>query len=222
MKQGWALVVMLGWSCYAQQVPPAPSTPVEMEQELERQLRGLVDRHEVPLGDVRPPARPTGQSVSIYGLRHKVPKAARKSFERAQKKSKSGDHAGAAMDLQMAVQTDPLFGDAYNDLGGQYALIGRFAEAKTAFERARELDPDSWRPSFNLGLLSLYLGDPAGAARDARRALEHASEEAQVHWLLGYALCLNAATCAEGMPHVQYAARTIKEAKQFLRAIPEK
>ena len=223
MKQVCALVAMLGWSCHAQQVgPPPPKTPFEVEQELERQLQGLVDRREAPLGNVPTAERPTGQSISVYGLHHKVPKAARKSFESAQKKSKAGDHAGATAELEAAVRIDPLFADAYNDLGGQYIFRGRFAEAKTAFERALELDPDSWRPSYNLGLMSFSLGDLAGAVRDARRALQHASDEGQVHWLLGFVLCRDDATRAEGLEHVRYASRTIKEAKQFLRDIPEK
>jgi tetratricopeptide (TPR) repeat protein len=220
MKKSWALAVLLGWSCHAQQVPPpAPQAPREVEQELERQLRGLVERREASLANVPPTEQPTGESISVYRLHHKVPKAARKSFERAQKKSQAGDHAAAASELETAVQLDPNFAGAYNDLGTQYVSLGRLGNAKTAFERASELDPDFWNPQYNLGLISMQQGDLAGAAQNARRALQHASEEAQVHWLLGYALCLNAATRAEGLPHVKYAARTIKEAKQFLNLL---
>lgn len=217
MKKSWVLVAVLGWSCSAQQITPlGPPTLGQVEQEVERQLHGRIDRQETSWVSVPPPERPTGESISVYSLRHKVPKAAQKSFERARKKSQSGDHAGAAAELEAAVRIDPLAVGAYNNLGMQYAYLRRPGDAKTAFERAVELDPEAWRSQYNLGLISMELGDYAGAAQCARRALQHASEEAQLHWLLGFVLCREEATKAEGMQHVRYAARTIKEAKQFL------
>jgi Flp pilus assembly protein TadD len=62
----------------------------------------------------------------------------------------------------------------------------------------------------------LHLGDLAGAERSARRALQNASEEAGPHWLLGYVLYRREEARQEALQHMRYAARTIKEAKQFL------
>lgn len=221
MKKGWALAVWLGWRCYAQQVPqPVPQNPAELQQELERRLEAMANQREASI--TRAPARPTGQSVSVYRLRHKVPKAAEKSYERARKLSRSGDHAGAVAELERTVQIDPLAAVAYDRLGAEYGQLGRLEEAKPALERAVELDPDSWSAQYNLSLALYFLGDRTGAEQHARRALAVASEEAQPHWLLGVLLYPDETTRGEGLEHLRYAARTIKEAKALLRALPEK
>lgn len=213
MVKGWAIVILACWTCLAQKYP---QTPTEVEAELESQLRGLVERRAAPMEIDRAPERPSGESISVYGLRHKVPKAAQKSFERAMKSSKSRDHVGAAAALQAAVQIDPLFAAAYNQLGAEYGWMGRFEEAKPAFERAVELDPNSWSAQYNLALVLFQLGDPAGAEQHARRSLEFGSQSALAHWLLGYVLYRGDSTRDEALRHVRYAARTLKEAKQFL------
>ena len=71
-------------------------------------------------------------------------KELQKSFERAIKSSKSRDHVGAAGALQAAVQIDPLFAAAYNQLGAEYGWMGRFEEAKPALERAYPRTPFLW------------------------------------------------------------------------------
>ena len=219
MKKIWALAMMAGCAVRGQQ---SPHTPSEVEAELERQLHGVLDKREARGEISRPPERPSGESVSVYRLQHKVSKATGKSYLRARKMSKSGDHAGAATELESTIQMDPLFAGAYNQLGAEYGQLGRVWEARRAFERAVELDPDSWGHHFNLGLALFQLGDPPGAERSARRALQLASEEAEPHWLLGYLLYTNAGTRSEGLEHLRYAARTIKEAKKFLQITGEK
>ena len=221
MTKSWVLAVALSWTCLAQQVPATiPQSREEVSAQLQRQLRGLADQHESAI--TREPERPTGESVSVYRLQHKAPKAAEKSLERAKKLLKSGDHAGAAAELERAVQIDPLSAAAYNQLGAEYGQLWRLNEAKRALERAVELDPDFWSAHYNLGLVQFLLGDAAGAEQSARHALRVASEEAKPHLLLGYLLYPHEATRAEGLEHLQYAARTIKEVRQLLRAIPEK
>ena len=221
MKKSWVLAVALGWICAAQQVPVTiPQTPEQVSAELKRQLRGMADQHEDAITGT--PERPTGESVSLYHLQHKAPKAAIKSFDRAKKLSLAGDHAGAVAELERTLQIDPLSAGAYNLLGTEYGQLWRFDEAKRALGRAVELDPSYWSAHFNLGLILFLLGDAAGAEQSARRALAVASEEAQPHLLLGYLLYPHEATRAEGLEHLQYAARTVKEVRQFLRAIPEK
>ena len=223
-----AVAMLAAWICHAQQFPPSLE---EYQIELQRDLRGNFDRTPLPGGvgrlpsaapDVEfpAPARPTGESISVQSLRHKIPKDARKSFARAEKLWHKGDHDGAAAELEQAVQRDPEFAGAYNALGVQYAQLGRFEDARGALQRALALDPNFSNAYFNLGVLLFQIGDQAGAEENLRRRVQLSTENPYAHWALGYILSLRDATRAEGLKHIQYAARSVKDAKQFLASLP--
>src|SRR6185437_9410055 len=63
-------------------------------------------------------------TVSLQQLQHKVPKQALKEFEKARTASIKGDNETALDHLQNAVQLDPEFVDAHNDLGVALAKLG--------------------------------------------------------------------------------------------------
>jgi len=224
----FAVAMLAAWTCHAQQFPRSPE---DLELELERDLRGLFVRTPLPAGagplpsaapvvELPTPARPTGESISVQSLRHKVPKDARNSFARAQKLWHQRDYKGAAAELEQTVRHDPEFAGAYNALGVQYAQLERFDEGKAALERALALDPNFSNAYYNLAVLEFQLGDEAGAEQNVRRHLQMASEDPYGHWLLGCLLYLGDSTRAEGLRQIQYAARRIKAAKQFLAELP--
>jgi len=63
-----------------------------------------------------------------------------------------------------AVATDPAKAVVLNRLGIAYRRLGRFADARTAYEQALAADPASADAECNLAiLLDLYLDDPASA-----------------------------------------------------------
>ena len=221
MKKSCAIGMLTVWACWAQ--PTAWKTAAEAEAELEKDLHGLREAREpFPYEDpyenvVR--ERPSGIAISVAQLQHKIPKDARKSFERAHKLSKAGDHARAAEELEAAVQRDPKFAAAYHQLGVEYGQSGRMAESEAAIRHALDLDPNSWAAHHDLGVVQFRTGDTAAAEQSARRALEQSPESASSHLLLGYLLCLRAGTWAEGLQHVQYAARSLPKAKEYLRSL---
>jgi Flp pilus assembly protein TadD len=49
----------------------------------------------------------------------------------------------ATFHWERATQIDPTYAAAWNDLGIGYEQLGRFAEARKAYERAMELDPSN-------------------------------------------------------------------------------
>ena len=223
----WIAGMLAGWTCLAQ----APSkTPAQVEAALEADLKGDGARpaiaetessHRFPQFpvDIQPPApptRPSGQSVSVTELQHRVPKKARQSLARALKLSKAGDHPHAAAELETAVLRDPEFADAYNQLGVEYGHLGRFDEAAAALRRSIEVDPASWGAHYNLAVVLIRTGDLAEAGRSLRRALGHAPENARAHWLLGRLLYQNGETRTEALQHLEFAARTLREARDFL------
>jgi len=224
MKRIWVIGILSACTCRAQ---PPVKTPAEMQAEFERDLRGGREPspfliREDPFWDrTAGQQRPTGQSVSLARLQHKVPKEARKSLARALRLSKTGDHEKAAAELQTAIQRDPEFADAYGQLGVEYGELKRFREAETALRHSLELDPESWLAHYDLGVILVRSGNPAEAEQNVRRALRESGESARVHLLLGYLLWQRPETRAEGLQHVQYAARTIPAAKKFLRSLQE-
>ena len=74
------------------------------------------------------------------------------------------DAVAAATQIGAALALDPTNAVALNMLGVANRRLGRFAEARAAYERAVVLAPAYPTPQRNLGvLLDLYLGDPAAA-----------------------------------------------------------
>lgn len=226
----WVTGLLAAWTCLAQ---APPKTPAQLEAALEAELKGDGSRPaianaenrqlfpELP-NDIQPPApseRPSGQSISVSELQHRVPKKARQLLARALKLSQAGDHPHAAAELEAAVLRDPEFAGAYNQLGVEYGHLGRFDEAKTALRRSIEVDPASWGAHYNLAVVLLQTGDPAEAGRSLRRALEDAPENARAHWLLGRLLYQSGETRTEALQHLEFAARTMREARDFLQNV---
>jgi Flp pilus assembly protein TadD len=171
--------------------------------------------------DVRSPApldRPTGASVSVSQLGHKIPRAALKSYTRANQFSKKGEPARAAAELEGAIGLDPQFAEAYTNLGVAYGQLGRFDEATAALRRSLELDPHSSMAHYNMGIVLYKIGDIAGAVQSARRAVAESSENAWAHLLLGGLLSGKEATRTEGLQHIEVAARSLPLAREFIRS----
>ena len=205
--------------CRAQ---PTIKTPAE----LSRDLRGDPGTAWFPAGSSRLPSpangqqRPTGESVSIAQLRHKVPKPAQKALARALRLSEGGDHEKAAAELQTAILRDPKFADAYGQLGVEYGNLKRFTEAETVLRRSLELDPNSWRAEYDLGLILYYTGNLAEAEQSVRRAVRDSGQDALAQLFLGCLLYQHAESRAEGLRYLQSAARTLPDAKNLLAKLP--
>ena len=217
------LVIGVVAVCVSRAQPPV-KTPAELVAELGSDLRGTPESPFPPesdplLGRTPGPQRPTGESVSVARLRHKVPKQARKALERAMRFSDKGDHARAAEELESAILRDPGFADSYAQLGVEYGYLKRFGEAETALRHSLELDPDSWRAQYDLALILSQTGNFTEAEERVRRALRESSESPHAHMLLGYLLYQHAATRADGLQHLQYAARTLPVARDLLHGL---
>jgi tetratricopeptide (TPR) repeat protein len=164
----------------------------------------------------------TTGTVSVSSLRHSVPKAARKDFERARKLFASGKFGDTALELEKALALDPDFGEAQENLGALYLKLGRPAEAEPHLRRAIELDPSSSAAYSNLSAVQLLSGDPGAAERTARRALELSRGNDWARFVLGVTLLRNAATYSEALQHLEYASRSVPAARETLKALQAK
>jgi Flp pilus assembly protein TadD len=134
--------------------------------------------------------KPGAGVVSVRELAHKPPKAARKAFDKSITLMEKNDVQGSLKLLQKAVEIDPLFGPAINNLGARYLMTGQFAEAAACFQRAIALDPHSGLAYANLSQTMLYLRNPVEGEKAARRALEIDSSDLKPSYLLGLSLVM--------------------------------
>lgn len=217
MRKIWGIGLTAAWISWAQ--TPVP-TREQVEREIQSTLRGRAEEMQMPTGTWgRAPLRPTGQTISVAQLQHRVSKEARKAFGRAKKLSKAGNHEQAAKELETAAALDPEFAAAWGELGAEYSRLGRFAEAEAMLNRSLALDGNPWNVHYNLAVVRWQRWDLSGAQQSARMALARAPGEARVHLLLGSLLYEGAETKDEGIQHVRYAARRLKAAKSFLRGM---
>jgi Tfp pilus assembly protein PilF len=166
---------------------------------------------------VRFPSTPhtSAGTVSAKGLRHHVPKAARQAYDRA---LGNRDARKAANELETAVRIDPDFAEAHHALGVIYTRQRR-PEAVAEFRRTIELVPEESLPYSNLAWVLFALGQRTEAETNVRRALQLSPENATAHLLMGFLLIETPQALAEGLWHLEYAARTIPEAEQMAKAL---
>jgi tetratricopeptide (TPR) repeat protein len=173
-----------------------------------------------PANSPPPVSRPaTNPGVtSVRSLRHKVPKEAKKAYERANKAARSNQLTKTIGELERAVALDPEFGEAHTDLGARYAQSGRYQDAERETQRALTLMPEDWIPYSNLGWIEFALGHPDRAEANLRRSVRLSPNNPGLYMLLGALLARAPETYSEGISYLKYAARTIPAAKQILNS----
>jgi tetratricopeptide (TPR) repeat protein len=151
-----------------------------------------VGRHNAPVAvhieDGQERQRPVSGTVSVARLQHKVPKKAKKEYNKAEEKLKEGDIQGSLDHLQKAIEIDPNYMEAHNNLGARYLMLGDVQKAYASFKRALDLDPDSPLVQVNMAISLLSIGDPKGAENAARRAMQLDPTDLKPKYMLGLAL----------------------------------
>ncbi len=103
-------------------------------------------------------------------------------------------HAGqgrfedAIESYNQALEINPDFAPAHNNLAVALKNLGRFEEAVTCFRRATETDPDLAEAHSNLGNTLSTIGNPTEGAACCRQALKINPGLAEAHGNLGNAL----------------------------------
>jgi tetratricopeptide (TPR) repeat protein len=164
------------------------------------------------------PANSSGASgvVSIAELQHKVPGKAAKEFEKAGKAVRKGDEAGAIAHLQKAIEIDPAYTQAYNNLGARYLRAQQFEKAAGEFQKALELDQNFQPAAVNLGLACIALQRFADAEKYARKAISLDATSNRARFVLGIALAAQNREPGEALENLKAAARELPEARLAL------
>lgn len=160
--------------------------------------------------------RPASGSVSARELLHPPTKKAFQALAAAQKFSEAGDHQKALEQLEKAVQLSPDYTAAWINLGAQHVYLKRYEEAIQDLTRAAEISGPTSMILSNLAYTQYMLHRNAEAMASARAALHLDPSSMQAHYLLGSFLAQDRRTRAEGVQHLELAARTMPAARTAL------
>lgn len=160
-------------------------------------------------------ARPGGV-VSLRRLAHKVPKQARKEFQRAAQAMARNDTRASIAHLEKAVSLDPLFVQARNNLAVRYMLIGEVEKSEREFAAALAEDPACAECQANYAVLLLSLQRPAEAERAAERAVALNGLSARSRYVLALAMLDQNKLNAQVFRHLEVATGEVPKAHLIL------
>ncbi len=123
--------------------------------------------------------------VTVAQLQHHVPARAAREFAREARAFEAGDVQGSIGHLRKALEIDPEYMEAHNNLGVRYMALHRFEDAAAEFRRAIELDPAAEKAFANLAGALLMLGRDPEAEAAGRRAVALDGTSAQGRYVLG-------------------------------------
>ncbi len=155
---------------------------------------------------------PSPSKVSVRELQQRIPSKARKEYGRALVEYRKGNTGKAIADLEKAIQIDPSFAEAHNNLGGCYVKLGQEDKALVEFAKASSLDPDSAVMMYNFALTLVELKRFTEAEGAARAALKLDSSLAQAHFVLGYSLYQQRRFGQEAIDNLVWAGRQVPRA----------
>jgi hypothetical protein len=150
-------------------------------------------------------------TVSVHRLQHKPPRKAVREFHRSLA-VRDTDLAQSVQHLLRAVEIDPGFLEAQNNLGCAYIRLGRHEEALRCLTRAAALDPAEATVFSNLAIALLRTGRYGDAEQAARRALRLGAAASSVNYLLGASLAMQRKYTRETLNNLRQAAGAIPAA----------
>ncbi len=124
--------------------------------------------------------------VSVHRLTHKVPKAAKKQYDKAL--AAGDDNETVIARLKRATDIDPEYVEALNNLGSRYILTHQFDKSIEVLKQAARIDPSSPFVHTNLAVALIATNHNAEAEEVARRALQLSSNSDNARYMLGLAL----------------------------------
>jgi len=151
----------------------------------------------------------SANSISLSSLQHKTPKRALQALQAAKTTLGSGDDQAAMKHLQEAVDLDPNFAEAHNDLAIIYARHGRLDQALEHAETAFQLNPRLSEAGCNAALLLMNLKRYPEAERAARGLLSDRYFSSLPHGVLAISLIEQRKDVDEALKHLNDAARAV-------------
>jgi tetratricopeptide (TPR) repeat protein len=156
--------------------------------------------------------RSADPTISVQELSHKVPKAAQKEYDKGRQAASKGNQDAAAQYFLKAVELDPEFVDAHNELGASEVALGKLPEAAEQFQKAIDLVPEHRLALPNLSIVLARMKRFKEAGDVARRALQLLPGSARMHYILGFSILVQHGDTKEALDNLKYAAAEIPNA----------
>jgi Flp pilus assembly protein TadD len=131
----------------------------------------------IDLADPTPTTTPKSSTVAADETQAAIPREARKLYERGTKAAAAGRAEEAVGHFRRALEIEPNYLFALNDLGAQLLKLDKLDESITVLRKATTLAPRSYSPRLNLSLALLFSGKPAEARTEIAVALEERPDE---------------------------------------------
>jgi Tfp pilus assembly protein PilF len=112
------------------------------------------------------------------------PKAV-KEYDKGNKEQQKGNSQAALERYQKALEIDPNFYPALNNMGTLYEQRGNHAKANEAFAKAREVNPDDGEAYINLGHVLYEEGQFRSAVDQLDQGLQRSPQSAVGNFFLG-------------------------------------
>ena len=158
-----------------------------------------------------PRMAPQAETISVRDLL--VPAGAIKEFQRSEQAFHSGDFHSAVGHLQKAIQIEPNFVQAHNNLGASYVELKQYESAVTEFQKAIDLDSKVHAPYRNLGLGLFLLRRYPQAELAERQALQLNPQSGLARYTLGRILAAEGGNAPEAEKLLRQFTSTYPEAR---------
>ncbi len=148
------------------------------------------------------------------------PKAARKAVAKGEHLSKKGQHEEAITEFRAALDIDPQYYEAENNLALELQALGKTEEAEKTLRHLMESAPEHILAFTNLATLLCQQHRYAEAEAVARQGLERHRFSFKSNYLLGAALVDEGKWTDEAREKLKYAEAKYPEAKALLEKWP--
>ena len=123
-------------------------------------------------------------SVSVKSLNHHIRKEAMAAFQAAERAARDGDTQRSIEYLRKAVEVDPRFAEAQNNLAVHFSALGQDEQALSHATTAFQIDPDLADAGYTLSVLLTGAKRYEDAATVTRKVLKSRPQLSEVRALL--------------------------------------
>ncbi len=153
------------------------------------------------------PAPSAPGTISAKRLLHRIPSKAAKEYRASLKASEAGDTRKCMEHLQKAIEIDPDYMEARNNLGVRYMALEQYDKAVAQFQKTVALDPTTLKGQLNLSLaLSLLQRYPEAEAA-ARQAVQLEPQFIPARYALGQILAVQDKNTPEAIEDLRMSIR---------------
>lgn len=112
-------------------------------------------------------------------------KRARELYDKGLEASKEGDFKKAVNYYKKAVESDPEFAFAWDNLGLCYRKLGEYEKALEAYQRSLEIDSLGQMPMQNIAIVYTYMKDYPKAIEAYQRLAVHNENNPEIYYGIG-------------------------------------